>query len=111
MYKLRGFNLFLANSTPAFLKTAFLVALALCSSLCFAVPQELVLNGGFESGSGSPDNWASRGNGGYAVWKNDNWGQTGHMVYHRRHRRQQQSISGMGANYCGSARHQLALSV
>ena len=57
--------------------SAFIAVLALCTSFCYATPQELILNGGFESGSGSPDNWASRGNGGYAVWKNDNWGQTG----------------------------------
>jgi glucosylceramidase len=77
MYKVRRYKLLLANSRLAFLRTAFLVVSALCSNLCCAAPQELVLNGGFESGSGSPDNWASRGNGGYAVWKNDSWGQTG----------------------------------
>jgi glucosylceramidase len=70
---IRRFKLLTATSI-----SAFLALLTLCSSFCYAVPQELVLNGGFESGSGgNPNNWASRGNGGYAVWKNDNWGQTG----------------------------------
>lgn len=49
------------------------------SGLCLAIPQELILNGGFESGSGGvPNSWSSRGSGGWATWKNDNaWGKWG----------------------------------
>ena len=62
-------------------KKSVLVFLAavFCRGLCFGAPQELILNGGFETGSaGVPDHWTSRGSGGYATWKNDSgWGKWG----------------------------------
>jgi glucosylceramidase len=66
------------NLTPTFLKLVYLVLLTFCSNLCFAISQELILNGGFEESSGGkPNSWSSRGNGGWAVWKTgENWGQT-----------------------------------